>query len=135
MIDKTRGESNCNPGNLERNGTKWKGMCEQQTDARFVSFQTPQYGIRALATVLLTYYRQHNLKTISGIVKRFAPPTENDTQSYIMAVSQEVGVKPDEIINVSNRDTLEKLVTAIIRHENGRVPYSPDIIRAGIDLA
>jgi hypothetical protein len=135
MIDKTRGESNCNPGNLERDGTTWKGMCEQQTDARFVSFKTPQYGIRALATVLLTYYRQHNLKTISGIIKRFAPPTENDTQSYIMAVSQEVGVKPDEIINVSNRDTLEKLVTAIIRHENGRVPYSPDIIQAGIDLA
>ncbi len=135
MIKQTRGERNCNPGNLERNGTTWRGMCEQQTDARFVSFESPQYGIRALATVLLTYYRQHNLKTISGIIKRFAPPTENDTQSYIMAVSQEVGVKPDEIINVSNRDTLEKLVTAIIRHENGRVSYSPDIIRAGVDLA
>jgi hypothetical protein len=135
MIKQTRGESNCNPGNIERSATKWRGMCEQQTDARFVSFQTPQYGIRALATVLLTYYRQHNLKTISGIINRFAPPSDNDTQSYIMDVAKEVGVKPDEIINVSNRDTLEKLVTAIIRHENGRVPYSPDIIRAGIDLA
>lgn len=135
MIKPTRGESNNNPGNLERNGTAWRGMCEGQTDPRFISFQTPQFGIRALATVLRNYQRQHNINTVAGVIGRWAPPTENDTKSYIMAVSKEVGVKPDDVIDINDATTLEKLVMAIIRHENGRVSYSPDIIRAGVSMA
>lgn len=135
MITPTRGERNCNPGNLERNGIQWRGMCEQQTDPRFVSFRTPQFGIRALATVLRNYQIQHGINTVAGVIGRWAPPTENDTQSYIMAVSHALGVKPGETINISDTQTLEKLVTAIIRHENGRVAYSPDIIKAGVNLA
>lgn len=135
MIKPTRGERNCNPGNLERNGTAWRGMCESQTDARFVSFQNPQFGIRALATVLRNYQLQHGIHTITGVIERWAPPSDNDTESYIMAVSHAIGVDPDEIIDINDTPTLEKLVTAIIRHENGRVSYSPDIIRAGINLA
>jgi hypothetical protein len=130
----TRGERNANPMNLRRTGTRWVGMAEKQTD-EYVTFTDPAYGIRAGAKVLLTYQRKHKLRTVSRIINRWAPPHENATTNYINFVAQKLGVDPEERIDVENRDTLTKLVKAIIRFENGRCIYSDATIRSGVALA
>ena len=42
-----------------------------------------------------TYYGKYGLKTIRGIVSRWAPPKENNTEAYIRHVSDYTGIGPD----------------------------------------
>ncbi|WP_367672819.1 structural protein, partial [Serratia symbiotica] len=90
-----RGIRNNNPGNI-RWGDDWKGLLpdKQRTDKSFCQFSTPEYGIRAMIIILRNYQKKHGINTISGIIHRWAPTSENDTQAYIDSVSQEVGVAP-----------------------------------------
>jgi hypothetical protein len=50
-------------------------------------------------------------------------------------VSKAVGVSPAAPLNLEDDNTMAKLVTAIIRHENGVQPYPADLILAGVKLA
>lgn len=130
----TRGLRNNNPGNIRKTGTTWQGMAppEQQTDPEFIVFQGPEWGIRALVRILYTY-RSQGVLTVRQIISRWAPPSENDTASYISAVAKRVGVGPDEPLTYPAQ--LTPLVEAIITHENGVQPYSPATIARGIALA
>ncbi|NIG88682.1 structural protein [Serratia symbiotica] len=116
----SRGIRNNNPGNI-RWGDEWQGLVSKpdRTDKLFCQFTTPEYGIRAMIIILRNYQRKHGINTISGIIHRWAPTSENDTQAYIDSVSQEVGVAPDQRIDISDSRILMKLLQAIIRHENG----------------
>lgn len=127
-----RGIRNNNPGNLERTGTKWKGMAAQQSDPRFIVFEAPSWGVRALGRVLKTY-ESRGLDTVRAIVNRWAPPIENNTSAYVTAVARALGVSPDQRISVDAR--LAELAAAIIKHENGQQPYSPADIAAWVRLA
>ena len=136
MTNPTRGERNFNPGNIDRNATKWQGMAPDQSgDDRFVVFTAPEFGIRALAKVVLSYYRKYRLNTVKGIIDRWAPPNENDTGAYVDAVCKQCTVAPDDIINPDNEACLEMLVRGIIHHENGRVVYDDATILKGIEMA
>lgn len=131
-----RGIRNNNPGNIDRNATKWQGMAADQSgDPRFVVFTEAKYGIRALAKVLLTYQERHGLKTIRGIVNRWAPPVENDTGAYVNAVAEACGVGPDNEVEVDSVDVMLPLARAIIHHENGGHFYSDAQILEGLYLA
>lgn len=131
-----RGIRNCNPGNIDRTGDKWQGMAaDQSSDSRFVVFVAPHWGIRALAKVLLSYQRKHGLKTIRGIIDRWAPPVENNTDAYVDQVAKACGVEPDDTIDIENKAVLRALVSSIIKHENGQQPYGDAVIELGLDLA
>ncbi len=129
-----RGIRNNNPGNI-RHGEKWEGLSDKQTDSSFCIFVSPEYGIRALAKVLLTYYKKYQLNTVKKIISRYAPPNENETESYIKSVANQLGVASDEVIDLSSVAVLAVLLRAIIRHENGEQPYSDEQILKGIHLA
>jgi hypothetical protein len=138
----TRGERNFNPGNIDRNTIKWKGMAPDQSgDSRFIVFSAAVWGIRALARNLLTYSRLYeesdprDIDTVREIINRWAPPVENDTGAYVNAVAREVGVLPDEPIDVADEAVMRKLVKAIIHHENGRCIYTDYTIGEGVMLA
>ena len=128
-----RGIRNNNPGNLENNGINWVGLSSSQTDSRFYQFTDAKYGIRALARVLKTYERKYGLNTVEGIINRWAPAHENNTDSYIEHVSSVLGVRRDQPFDVSQN--LVPLTEAIILHENGSNPYSMDKIVEGVMLA
>lgn len=131
-----RGIRNHNPGNIDRTGDKWQGMdADQSGDDRFVVFVAPQWGIRALVKVLLSYQRKHGIKTIRGIINRWAPPVENNTSAYVDQVAKACGVEPDDTIDIENKAVLRALVSSIIKHENGQQPYGAGVIDLGIDLA
>jgi hypothetical protein len=132
--DVPRGIRNNNPGNLENNGTPWQGLAERQTDPRFYQFESPVWGIRALARTLKTYRERYGLNTAVDIISRWAPPHENDTASYARAVARALGTDPYTYISDSPETRL-MLVKAIIRHENGIQPYPDDLIIEGIRRA
>ena len=127
-----RGVRNNNPGNL-RHGAPWQGLADKQADPAFCVFTEPVWGIRALAKTLLTYHVRYGIATVEGLIRRFAPPSENNTRAYTAAVAHACSVAPLEVIDVA--EYLPDLVTAIIRHENGCQPYDAATIRRAIALA
>jgi hypothetical protein len=138
----TRGERNNNPGNIDRNNIKWKGMSPDQSgDPRFVVFTDAVWGIRALARNLLSYSTLYpegtpgDIDTVREIVNRWAPPTENNTSAYVSHVCKIVGVGPDEQIQIDDPEVMLRLVRGIIKHENGRCIYDEDLLRDGIERA
>lgn len=133
---KSRGVRNNNPGNIRCvPGRRWQGQAAEQLDKDFVTFEDPVYGIRALAVVLLTYYRRYRLNTVAEIIRRWAPPVENDTDAYIATVARRMGVLPATKLNLLDRDTLRNLVTAIIHVETGGYQYPRDVIETALDMA
>lgn len=135
-----RGIRNNNPGNIE-SGEDWKGLRRVRTDPRFAEFQTMEYGIRALAKIMLSYDLVHGIDTVRRIVARFAPSADgNDVSGYVAHVARQMRIHPDQALDMEDRATLEELVAAIVRHENGMRADGTDWldggqIAAGVDMA
>ena len=126
-----RGIRNNNPGNIVQGSTAWQGQVTGN-DPRFVSFDSPEAGIRAMGRTLLTYQDAHGLNTVGGIISRWAPATENDTSSYAARVSQALGVQPNQQIDLHDPATLNKITKAMIGVENGKQPYTDQQIALGL---
>jgi hypothetical protein len=134
ITNMTRGERNNNPGNIERTGENWQGMsADQSGDSRFIVFDSPEYGIRALGKLLQNYQRQ-GFNTISTIISRYAPGSENDTVAYINHVSAITGFAPDDPLDLNDPAALNLVIQAIITHENGRNVYAAETINGGITM-
>lgn len=126
-----RGIRNNNPGNIERTSVRWKGMAPEQLDSRFITFTAPEWGIRAIARILLGDWREGQ-NTIASLISEWAPEHENDTKAYIAAVGKACKTDPYRPCNVP--ELLVQIIPAIIKHENGIQPYSLELIQLGIDL-
>ena len=129
-----RGIRNNNPGNIKKNDVEWEGLSAIQTDKTFFQFNDPIYGIRALTKILRTYRNSYNIKNIWGIINRYAPPSENDTESYKNFVKEKTGLNMLEEIEFTVEGYLP-VVKAIILMENGEQPYDDEIILQGMHLA
>lgn len=130
-----------NPGNI-RLGAKWQGLADEQTDKDFCVFKDPTWGIRAMATTLITYQDRYNINTIAGIIARWAPTNENDTAAYIVQVCRNSGIEQNHVLNLHLYDDLRPVVEAIIRHECGAGPlktpntwYDDATIKVGLQRA
>ena len=96
-----RGIRNNNPLNIRRSKDQWKGLADAQTDRAFCQFKSLEYGWRAAFYLLTrTYYHKYRLYTIRTIIRRWAPPGENNTEAYIANVSRLTGIDPDEPIGI-----------------------------------
>lgn len=131
-MSQPRGIRNNNPGNIEK-GTAWIGMADIQPDPRYITFKTPEYGIRAMARILRTYRERYDLFTVNGIISRWAPPSENPTSKYVAFVADRLAVDAYTDLTFSD-ETVAGLIEAIIRFENGQQPYDRETILAGIEL-
>jgi hypothetical protein len=130
-----RGIRNHNPGNIEK-GDPWQGLAPDQSgDPRFAVFQAPEWGIRALARVLITYQDRHGLRTPAAIARRWAPPPENDARAYGDFLAQYLGVTPNTALNLHAYEVMRPLVEAIILQENGMQPYDALTLNEGLRLA
>lgn len=117
----TRGYRDNNPFDLMDNGIAWKGICG--TDGRMLKFSTAALGLRAGYKDLRNAQKLHGRHTVRAIVTPYAPPEENDTEAYVAAVAEELGVGPDDELNMEERPTLRRFGDAVIRREIGGVPY------------
>lgn len=138
-----RGIRNQSPGNI-RWGDPWQGLVpqDQRTDPAFCQFTSAAYGIRAMAVTLITYQDKHKILTVEDAIDRWAPPNENNTLAYQVAVAKAVGVSTNQVIDFHDYRVLRPLVEAIIRHENGAGPlatantwYDAATIDKGLQLA
>lgn len=117
-----RGIRNCNPGNIRFDAaTEWWGLKGHDSEG-FAVFNTAYWGIRALAVDLTNAVVKDGCGTIRSLITHYAPPESNDTDAYIKAVCDEMGLKPDWPIDI--QFVMYGLVSAVIMHENGEVPYS-----------
>lgn len=127
----TRGIRNNNPGNIRVSKDQWEGMTGD--DGAFVTFDSPESGVRALAKNLQSYGRQ-GYDSIEKIINRWAPPSENETQSYINSVVSATGIPATQSLDLSNPDTLSALAQAISFHETGS-RYNPEVYKQGVARA
>lgn len=110
------GFRNNNPGNLRSSNINWKGSIGANNG--FVVFENMAYGIRAAATVLINNISSMGNDTITKLITKYAPPSENNTDAYIAAVSSQTGIDPNATLDTTS-DTLTSLLHAIFTHENG----------------
>ena len=115
----TRGLRNCNPLNIKRvAGTKWKGQSCFQGDKVFVQFSTMEWGLRAAFCILRTYARKHKANCIRDIIRRWSPPSENNTERYIKNVCLWTGF--GGLQRLTEKDW-PRLVQAMARQECGAI--------------
>jgi len=128
-----RGIRNNNPLNIREalgGGDAWNGERAENTDADFEEFKSPEYGIRAAVKILQNYRDYYGLNTITGIIERWAPSSENNTNAYVESVALNTGIDKSKVLATTDYDALIK---AMIYHENGSQPYSDEIILTGIN--
>lgn len=125
-----------NPLNVKRSTAKWHGQIG--TDERgHVHFETPEYGIRAAMVNLWSYWIKHGLRTLEGIIGRWAPVTDtigsrkgapqNAPNEYAAWVAKKMGnIDPATPLNLFDRDGAVKdpaqlidLITAMAEYEIG----------------
>ena len=138
MAEKPRGIRNNNPGNIDWNkANKWAGQLPHiaTIEPRFSRFDTAENGIRALGKLLQTYQRKYGLKTVEQIINRWAPSTENNTAAYVRSVERQTGTDPDAPVDMTDPKVLRGFTVAIIMHENGGNPYTPQVIDEGVRRA
>lgn len=127
-----RGIRNNNPLNI-RHGNDWQGEAPSR-DSAFETFKHHKFGFRAGAILLRNYQSKHGLYTLNGIIGRFAPPNENDTHNYAGFVAKKVGTTPDSTIDLTDSETLARVMHAMSIMEVGHY-YSLDDARKGVALA
>lgn len=131
-----KGIRNNNPGNIEySSNTKWQGLDSPPSDGRFCRFKSAIWGIRAIARTLITYFDKHGCDTVTKVINRWAPPSENKTLPYINFVAKRLGIGPSAGINLHDYRFLRPMVEAIIQFENGEQPYSAAQIDKALVLA
>ncbi|MFC6121721.1 hypothetical protein ACFPZP_11745 [Citrobacter bitternis] len=110
----TLAEKNNNPGNI-RGNTGLGG---------FAGYATEQDGWDAMTRQLMSYFNgtsaaagNKRLQSVNDIISTWAPPSENDTDSYVKEVASYMGVGSKDQINLADPTVMSKLRAAMARHE------------------
>ena len=108
--DTTRGLRNQNVFNIRDFDQNFNGETGVDED-NFLQFESVELGVRAADRTLTTYGKKHKINTVTGVIERFAPISDNnDTASYIAAVAKQSGFKPEEKIDLSDPQVRAKLL-------------------------
>lgn len=105
-----------NPGNLRRPGNP----------VGFQTFDNDEQGLSAMAQQIGRYANRDGLRSISGILNKYAPGSENNTGAYIKRVSDDTGFDPNAQLNVNDPKVLAPLLSSMVKVEQGRQPFSAD---------
>lgn len=120
---KTRGIRNNNPGNIIHSSSRWLGRSILQTDAKFVQFDSMEYGLRALMMLLRNYIHK-GFNTPRKIIDRFCPSTlaDGSNESYLNYISEFVEL--DEVIEPYSCDFFDLVVAICYFESNYHVRFS-----------
>lgn len=129
-----RGIRNNNPGNLNYIGQNGATL-EEHATPRFARFNSAFEGFAALGKQIKAYYNgtskaagYQKLQSVEGIISRFAPASENNTQAYINKLSKMLGVGRGDSLNIQDPQVLATLMNGITQIENGKNPYAPEMV-------
>ena len=115
----SRGLRNNNPGNIRLGSVRYKGERAKSSDSAFRQFESMEWGYRAMFMLLHTYAVKHNCRTLSQMINRYAPPSENHTENYLRRVAYDTHLSPDEQIDTLNAAVMTAVVAAMSEVENG----------------
>jgi hypothetical protein len=102
LVPNSRSNRNNNPGDIEYGPfAKAHGATRVETVpagkvGRFAYFTTSEVGYAAMKALLMEHYAG---MTITQMLDKYAPPVENQTNSYINNVCAWTGLTPDTIID------------------------------------
>jgi hypothetical protein len=98
-------------------------------------------GFRATGIILQTYNKYHfnHSMTLKQMITRWAPPSENDTKSYIEFMEQNTGFSAEDVIDTGDNEVLFEVIRAMTKLEIGATAYSSytnwdSDIRDGLNL-
>ena len=136
------GIRNNNPLNIRKTAIRWRGEVPLSDsplkggaqslpsgggqEGSFVRFVSMEWGIRAACCILRTYAKRYNAVCVQDIVRRWAPPTENDTERYIRNVCRWSGLGGMQ--RLTEREW-PLLIKAMARQECGTAPSDATIER------
>jgi len=126
---------NNNPGNIRDTGIAWEGRTGSQSG--FVTFATPAMGVRAMTKNLYSY-QNRGLTSVRQMISTWAPPSENNTNSYVNQVASAMGVDPNASIDLRSDPALtQRMLNAMIRVEGGAEAssYFNSHVASGIAMA
>ena len=130
----TRGYRNKNPLNIRiSKGKAWNGEIRPSQDVAFAQFRSMPHGYRAAFKLLDNYRKLHGCVVLSDFINRWAPPSENDTHSYINTVAKRAKIADVSHIDTHNEYQMTRIVAAMSFVENG-VEADMDEIRCGWNL-
>ena len=124
----SRNWRNNNPGNIEY-GNFAKSHGAIGTDGRFAVFPDYQTGRQAKASLIFDSSSYRN-KTIAGVISRYAPSFENDTNAYTNAVASAVGVSSSTKVRDLSERQKSAMLDAMERVEGFR-EGSTEVLRQG----
>ena len=133
MNNMSRGLRNNNPGNIRNSRTIYTGEITPSADKSFKQFSSVEYGYRAMFVLLHFYQKNYMDTTIEAFIRRYAPPCENDTESYIRTVCKLSGLQRREPVNTFNKKDMCGIVNAMSLHENGSSASLTEVEK-GFDL-
>ena len=113
-----RGVRNNNHGNIEDGAFAKSQPGYVGSDGRFARFESPEAGMNAMSALLDTYAGK-GINTVAGVINRWAPPSENDTNSYAATVAKSLGVDQNTPINIQDPKIKAVIMQAISAVENG----------------
>ncbi len=133
-----------NPGNLRPSGDQWQGMtggASSDASGDFITFDTPENGIRAMAINLDTQIRR-GADTPLALMNVLAPRGDtmdrdgiNNPEAYAEHVAGALGIGVNDTIPWGDPAAQEALVRSIIQMENGAIPYAPEQVAGGMAAA
>lgn len=130
----TIGQRQHNPGNLPFAGQP--GASPVQGN-RFASFPDMPTGVAANADQLALYQTQHGINTVRGAVTRWVSDPKADLTSYIGDISNALGVKPDDPIDLTDPAVQAKFIQAQFPHESAGGGYvlNPADVAKGVQMS
>jgi len=116
--------SNNNPGNLVYAGQPGAVPGQGHGASPFAKFPTMEAGWNALLNqVVLDQSRGH---TLGSFINKYAPPSENDTASYITNMANRLGVSPNTpLANIPTADVAKGLAFFESSTKVGGLPTTP----------
>ena len=137
----TPGYRRNNPFDLEVSKPQipWHGLTGHE--GVFLTFDTPLNGLRNGYRDLRMQQKLHGLRTVRGIVEKFAPPEENDTAGYIARVCKSLceglgrEISEDDELDMEDPATLRWFGDGCLHMEIGGVPYDEVTIQLAVKEA
>lgn len=125
MTTQPRGIRNNNPLNI-RKGNNWQGERHPQTDPEFEEYKTMTDGCRAaviLAVNLITGKAKSTggvkCRTLAALIRKWAPPSENNTEQYLKTVCKITGYEANKILFPIQKHVLCYVLWAMAQVECG----------------
>jgi hypothetical protein len=126
-------------GNIRNGGRRYAGEITPTRNV-YKKFSEWKYGAGAMIAHVQRYINGTmfgKLDTISKIIYKYAPPSENDTEGYINFVVRESGISKNTILDWKDKTTLWKITKAMSKMESRQATeyFTESVFKEGWEIA